>query len=649
MKGSRRAWFRGFGLAALLLAGAGLLLAGCGQVQTGIPAEQWQQTDVGTVGAQGYMEQKDGGQTLVVYGAGTDIWGTTDSFHYSYLKVTGDAAITTHVESVQQVTDWTKAGVMFRTSTAPDAPYVFVLLSPANGTDMQARDATSATTYEPGHDRAPRPPYWVRLTRNGDTFTGYQSADGQTWTELGSTTVSMPSDVLVGLAVTSRSEAQLAHGVFSQTTVDGAQAATPPPPAPSGPTTTVSYQSNAGDFPNPERGWYIEPTPGDYASAYAKGYTMAMRYVRLDAYRSQSLPSSFLSSLSSDFASARGSGVKLVLRFAYNRDSTGTDAPIGTVLQHISQLTPLLREYSDVIAVVQAGFIGAWGEWHNSTNNLTTLTDRTQITNALLSALPASRMIEIRTPYRADDIYPTPPDAGTAFNGSNASRVGQHNDCFLSTSNDGGTYQSTADRSYAQQVTSYTAMGGETCDMGGLSTLNDCPNSLDQLSTYHWDYLNASYWSSIYSKWKSQGCYTEVTERLGYRYSLTQVTSPTTLAAGAQIGMAIEMTNTGFGKLYNPRPMQLVFAPVDGGSAVVVQVTSDVRRQLPAPGATSTIDVNAALPSGMAAGTYHVYLNLPDAASTLRSDPKYSIRLANQGTWVSSSGYNDLNFQVKVN
>lgn len=646
---------RATGAVAGLVATVALLLSGCGQTPTGLTtgpspsAGDWKQNDVGQVGTQGYMQLESGGQ-IVVYGAGTDIWGTTDSFHFSYQTVASDATITTEVKSVKKVMDWTKVGVMFRQSLAPDSPYVFVLLSPDSGTDMQARSSSGGTTFEPGHDPGPRPPYWLRLERTGDTFTGFQSADGSTWTELGSVTVPMSGDVLVGMAVTSRSDKQLANAVFTHTSVDEpAGSAPPPPPPPSGSTTTVTYQSDSSIFPNPERGWYAESTGGSYAKLYGSGYTMAMRYVRLDSYRSSALPSSFLSSLASDFASARGSGEKLVLRFAYNRDSTGTDAPISTVLQHISQLAPLLQQYSDIIAVVQAGFIGAWGEWHNSSNNLTTLSNRTKITNALLDALPADRMIGIRTPQRANTIYPTPPDASTAFDGSNASRVGQHNDCFLSTSNDGGTYSSSADRAYAKQVTTYTAMGGETCDMGGLSTLNDCPNSLDQLATNHWDYLHVNYWRSIYDKWKSQGCYDEVTRRLGYRFELTQVTSPNTLAPGAQVGMAITMTNTGFGKLYNPRPLQLVYVPTAGGSAVTVTVTGDARTVLPLAGDTTTIDVTAALPAGTPSGTYDVYLNLPDASPHLSGDPKYSIRLANQGTWVSSNGTNDLNLQVTVN
>ena len=619
------------------------ILASCGQAPVGLPqAASWQQQDIGNVGVPGYMEQSPGA-TLVVHGAGTDIGGPSDSFHLSYKMVSGDTTISTHVVSFSNRAEKAKVGVMVRATADPGSPFVLVYLGALGGTHMRERATAGADAAEAGSDANATAPTWIRLSRVGDTFTGYESADGTSWTKLGSTTIPMPADVMVGLAVASSSSIILTSATFDSTQIGRTG---PDDPAPV-PMQTVHYTVDTSNFPNPERGWYI-PTSSDYGSVYSAGDTLAMYYVRLDSYRDQALPSSFLDGLKSNFASARSAGVKLVLRFTYNF-GYNSDAPLNIVLQQIAQLKPILTQYSDVIAVMQAGFIGAWGEWHDSTNGLTTLTNRSKIANAILDALPTTRMIEIRTPYRANDIFPTPPDQSTAFNGSKASRVGQHNDCFVSTSNDGGTYQSAADRTYAQQVTKYTAMGGETCDLGGLSALNDCPASLQQLQTYHWDYLNSRYWTNIYDKWKSQGCYDEVTKRLGYRFSLDSVTAPTSVSPGTPLGMTIKMDDTGFGKLYNPRPMELVFVPTGGGNNVTVTVGSDVRRLVPGPGETTTIDVGAALPSGTASGTYDVYLNLPDASSNLNQDPRYSIRLANQGTWDASTGYNNLNLQVTVN
>ena len=637
------------------LAGLIVLLTSCSQTPFLTSSGAWVDRDIGNVGIQGSAVDQNGGATLVVHGSGNDIWGNSDSFNFYYVPVTGDATVTTHVTDVQYVDQWTKAGVMIRESAAPDARNVFVLLSPSNGTDMTARGTSGGATGEAGNSAGPRPPYWLRLVRTGDTFTGYQSSDGGSWTALGSVTIPMTAGLMAGLAVTSKDNGTLAEAVFDNTTVTSAGGTVEPGPSPSpspspspgGDVQTVSYQADGSVFGNPERGWYVEPAPSDYAGAAAAGYTLAMRFVRLDSYTNQALPSSFLSGLRSDFQAARGSGVKLVLRFAYNR-STGSDAPLNIVLQHISQLGPVLTDYADVIAAMQAGFIGQWGEWHDSTNGLTSLSARTQIVNALLAALPRTRMIQIRYPYMTRDIFPNPVTAGNAFGGSNVARVGQHNDCFVSTSADGGTFITNADRTYAAAQTLYTPMGGETCDLGGLTTRNDCPTALQEMATYHWDYLNHDFYGPVISKWQSQGCYAEITKRLGYRFTLQQMSATSTVAAGGTFSGTLTMQNSGFGKLYNPRPMQLVLAPVAGGANVVVTLAADARRLLPEPGSTRAVAVSATVPAGTPAGTYSAYLALPDSSPNLQGDPRYSIRLADANMWNAATGLNDLSFPVTV-
>jgi hypothetical protein len=54
------------------------------------------------------------------------------------------------------------------------------------------------------------------------------------------------------------------------------------------------------------------------------------------------------------------------------------------------------------------------------------------------------------------------------------------------------------------------------------------------------------------------------------------------------------------------------------------------------------------LPAEVTPGEYDLLLNLPDAAPALRTDPRYSIRFANTGTWEESTGFNKLRLRVKV-
>lgn len=433
---------------------------------------------------------------------------------------------------------------------------------------------------------------------------------------------------------------------------DGSDDGVPlPGPGPTGDLRTISYEEDHGNFPNPERGLYLEGDPGKYAYAADQGYRLAMRYIRLDAYRYDRLPESLLEDIGRDFAAARESGLKLIVRFAYNRsrnsdnDYLGDDAPLDVVLTHIDQLGPILHEYADVIATLQGGFIGAWGEWHSSEHGLTDHSARKAIADALLEALPETRMIQIRYPYYARDMYDLPTEL-TRFDGTDASRIGLLNDCFLATSSDGGTYISDEDRSYTEAVTPYTVMGGETCSIGGLHDRNDGDVALEETDRYHWDYLNSEFYRGVLDKWRDQGLYDEIVKQLGYRYTLREATTETAVQPGDTLDMSLTVENTGFGKLYNPRPLDLVLTPRDGGAPTTLRVYDDARTVLPLPGDTREIPLTARIPADMS-GTYDIHLALPDASPNL-TDTRYAIRLANTDTWNAATGTNDLHAPVTV-
>jgi regulation of enolase protein 1 (concanavalin A-like superfamily) len=133
---------------------------------------------------------------------GTDIWGTSDQFHYVYQPMNGDGEIVAHVAGLGAADVWSKAGVMVRESLAANSRYAFALVSVANGYAFQRRiDTGGYSTVTAGGTGAA--PGWVRLVRTGYKFEAFRSADGSTWTSMGSDTVAMADQVYVGIAVTS--------------------------------------------------------------------------------------------------------------------------------------------------------------------------------------------------------------------------------------------------------------------------------------------------------------------------------------------------------------------------------------------------------------------------------------------------------------
>merc|ERR1712107_76842 len=82
-------------------------------------------------------------------------------------------------------------------------------------------------------------------------------------------------------------------------------------------------------------------------------------------------------------------------------------------------------------------------------------------------------------------------------------RLGHHNDCFLASETDIGTFQDDTDRQYLADDTVSLAMGGETC--GVFPPRTNCTTSLEELARYHWSYLNRMYHHDVLDGWQTEG------------------------------------------------------------------------------------------------------------------------------------------------
>jgi len=444
---------------------------------------------------------------------------------------------------------------------------------------------------------------------------------------------------------------------------------TPPTTRPSTTTTTaggeivtVSFRGTDAVIANPERGFHEGASVRDstggsntsvsrFESLRDDGVTLARMYIRLDDYRNGPIPNALIANLDELFGNARQAGVKIIPRFSYNFGSA-PDASVERIEQHIDQVTPVIRRNSDVIAVMQAGFIGAWGEWHSSSNNLTNPTDRARVRDALFGALPNDRMVQFRYPDDVIEFEATPLTRGGAFTGSAKSRTAHKNDCFLANEHDAGTYIPLSRKGefydYLSDMTEFTAMGGETCQVSAGSQRTACPTALNELELFHWDYLNLGFYGNTIDKWRNDGCFDEINNRLGYRYEMRSATAPKTVRAGGRLDLQLRVENEGFGKLYNPRPVNVVLVDNTTGAQVRIERMADARAVMPLPGATATLDLSIDVPSNLAPGTYSVHVELPDGSSSLAGDPRYSIQMANVGTWRAGSGTNDLGLDVTV-
>lgn len=420
----------------------------------------------------------------------------------------------------------------------------------------------------------------------------------------------------------------------------------------------VTYQATDAQFANPERGFYgvrdFRKVGSPLSVASVKSNLLQNRSLfylgfYLTDFMESDISADYLAMVGTSLQALREGGNKCIIRFAYKENEAETNKPWDAseewVLRHIEQLAPVLSEYGDVIYVMQAGFVGVWGEWYYTDHfnmNPSKAEDylpRRHVVDALLEALPSDRQLCIRTPEfkmkmfglsLADTLT-----SSTAHNGTNLSRLAGHNDCFVASSSDYGTFNNNTDRAFWNAETRYTIMGGETCN---VSKYCECPNTLKDMTDQHWSYLNIQYNTKVLKVWKDNNCFDEIERRLGYRLTMKEGYFSPEATRGGKFRAVVKIVNEGFAAPMNPRDVELVLVDADGGESRFL--LDDIDPRCWYENTVNVIDTEIELPS--APGKYTLYLNLPDPKSTLRSNPLFSIRTANDNTWDAESGYNRL-------
>lgn len=422
------------------------------------------------------------------------------------------------------------------------------------------------------------------------------------------------------------------------------------------------YARHDSIIPNPERGFFHftsvssqgSYTPLNYNTLIGyrnQGITLLFRNFYLNGNVSSDISGDYLMGMEEDFNTLRKAGMKAIIRFSYaeSMQKPYGDAPLNIVLRHISQLKPLLQKHSDVIFVLQAGFIGAWGEWY--------YTDyfsfspgvlypehwemRRQVVNALLDALPAERQIEVRTPdYKRKLLNDTVPiSPAEAYSDLPKARIAHHNDCFVASKDDYGTYHDLVkDKDYLQRDSKYTLISGETCNVS--SPYSDCPNAQAELARFHWTALNLDYHPSVLGNWRTQGCFENINRKLGFRYYFISSSVQSEVKPGGEFHLILKLLNEGYSNPVNPRHAEIVLRHLETGEEFKAAIQDDLRFW--PLNDTITLDFRGGLPASAPEGQYLVLLNLPDPDPRLYSVPAYSIRMANPGVWEEKSGMNSV-------
>lgn len=446
-----------------------------------------------------------------------------------------------------------------------------------------------------------------------------------------------------------------------------------------------------GIFCNPERGWQKTYTPDYETNAQAPNYTVdQLEKVReenitlvdktyiLAEFRDVPISEEYLANFQHDMDLIRKVGLKAVIRFAYNhRGDDLQDAPVDIVLRHIAQIKPYLQKNYDVIAFMEAGFIGDWAEWHGTTNNLLDgqwkidINENTiKITDAIVDALPKKRMIAFRYVFHIQELLNEPdcqesPNSSyvfsenEAFSGTRKARFGRHDDWFfLDGESDGGTWSGEEDyrkcqKAYLEQRSKYVPI--TTGETGSISEHIKNYSPINELERFHYASLSVNPDGAAADPiryWQQNGMFDKMARRFGYRFVLKETSIPSEVKSSDNLKFGFIVENVGFGSPYNPRVFEIVLRNKLNGKTYHFDVTFSNDHELDPrywfrENGEMAKDVKFSL-QDVPEGNYEIFMHLPDPMEALYGRSEFSIRFANLNIWDEKTGYNKLGSEISI-
>ena len=383
-------------------------------------------------------------------------------------------------------------------------------------------------------------------------------------------------------------------------------------------------------------------------------------------------------------------GKKAVLRFAYEKDFAGR-APVGPTLEqalsHLDQLKPFLEKNKDLILVVQAGVIGAWGEWHSSVHGLENSKEAmTAVLEKLLAVVPPDKQVQVRVPdyknlmkdkpelYKRlsfhDDFIVIRPDKwdGDMHEGTeNFDQIvresphlvvdGELPWGFWSVGADPDSPSAgwiidgmqTARRLFLQHFTSLSVIHNYKEQHPNRRFDENNPPSYsmavwkktfineDTLRKYHMP-VSDRYFTGKDGRQVERNVFDYIRDHLGYRLELRQLDMPEKLHAGKDNRLTLKLTNRGFAAVADKHEAYYVLTDREGKvTEFPVEVKlQDLQPFRPADETFTplvyTVEAVIALPDQFPSGTYQLGLWLPDAGKSLKYNARYAIRCANGNT-----------------
>lgn len=338
------------------------------------------------------------------------------------------------------------------------------------------------------------------------------------------------------------------------------------------------------------------------------GYQLCLLEINLFKFNECSLSEEALKSIEEIFQMFTLNEKQMIVRFVYDWEGKGVlnePKDIEIILNHMQQLSGLLKKYTEYIYILQGLFIGSWGEMHNTRY----LTQRsiTRLARQLYECSGEKTQIALRCPSFWRMVFRTyqPLDSRTAFTDIQKARFSLFNDAITASETDFGTYGEISSKEagsygdkwirreeleFQNNLCRYVSNGGEVINK---CHYNDAGPGIETLKEMRVSYLHSIYDKEVLDKWKSvksgmsdalwkdKSAFEYITAHLGYRFTIEGAELSFLSGRRGSLKAVLKIVNRGFAPCYHKFIVKFIVRTASFSMVKEYEADTDTRMWMP--------------------------------------------------------------------